>query len=199
MIRHVYFYGALAKKYGQGPHVFDVDTMAMLFSGFSSRFDGFKQEFIKDDWAILRGDPEKKAAEQIHTDEFGMTLGKMPELHFIPKTEGSYEEAIAYIAEYLAAYFAEGALSYTLIYYGAIVVLNLALAYAVSALSAALSPSPKTGNDGTGTKADHQSFLFSGPQNVVEQGGPVPLVYGEFRTGSTIVSIGIAPEEIPVT
>lgn len=36
------------------------------------------------------------------------------------------------------------------------------------------------------------SFIFDGPQNVTEQGHPVPLVYGQFRVGSVVVSAGIA-------
>lgn len=40
------------------------------------------------------------------------------------------------------------------------------------------------------------SFVFDGPQNVTEQGHPVPLIYGEFRAGSVVVSAGIATTDV---
>lgn len=40
------------------------------------------------------------------------------------------------------------------------------------------------------------SFIFRGPTNVIEQGTPVPLVYGKMRTGSVVVSAGIISEEL---
>ena len=40
--------------------------------------------------------------------------------------------------------------------------------------------------------------ILDGPVNVVEQGGPVPLVYGIIRTGSTVVAGGIQVEQLSV-
>jgi len=40
------------------------------------------------------------------------------------------------------------------------------------------------------------SFVFDGPVNVTEQGHPVPLVYGQVRTGSVVVSAGIETTDL---
>ncbi len=40
-------------------------------------------------------------------------------------------------------------------------------------------------------KEEKKSFLFDGPINTFEQGGPVPLVYGTVRTGSIVISGGL--------
>jgi predicted phage tail protein len=40
-------------------------------------------------------------------------------------------------------------------------------------------------------KAEKKSFLFDGPINTFNQGGPVPLVYGKVRVGSVVISGGL--------
>jgi len=35
------------------------------------------------------------------------------------------------------------------------------------------------------------SYNFNGAQNTTSQGGPVPLLYGRMRVGSTVISSGI--------
>ncbi len=56
---------------------------------------------------------------------------------------------------------------------------------------------PRIADYGTrGEPEQKTSHLFDRPINVTEQGGPVPLVYGRFRVGSTIVSAGIGVEDM---
>lgn len=43
---------------------------------------------------------------------------------------------------------------------------------------------------------ERNSFLFSGATNTSEQGQPVPLIFGRFRTGSVVVSAGLDVEEL---
>lgn len=43
-----------------------------------------------------------------------------------------------------------------------------------------------------------ESFIYNGPLNTVEQGGPVPLIYGEITVGSKVISAGVKPEDLPV-
>lgn len=61
---------------------------------------------------------------------------------------------------------------------------------ALGGVAMAISPQPKA--TGPRESADQQpSFLFNGPVNTVEQGGPVPLVYGEIITGSQVVGMDL--------
>lgn len=43
---------------------------------------------------------------------------------------------------------------------------------------------------------ERASFLFSGATNTSQQGQPVPLVFGRFRTGSVVVSAGLDVEQL---
>jgi predicted phage tail protein len=43
-----------------------------------------------------------------------------------------------------------------------------------------------------------ESFIYNGPVNTVEQGGPVALIYGEMTVGSKVISAGVKPEDLPV-
>ena len=43
------------------------------------------------------------------------------------------------------------------------------------------------------------SYLFSGPQNVVKEGGPVPLGYGELLVGSQVISATYGVSDILAT
>src|SRR5205823_428362 len=42
------------------------------------------------------------------------------------------------------------------------------------------------------------SYLLNGPTNTADQGGAVPLVFGRFRVGSTVVSTSLHAKDIPV-
>lgn len=67
---------------------------------------------------------------------------------------------------------------------------SLAIAGALSVVGGIMSlfvPVPKM-NYGV---AQRQSFIFNGPVNNIHQGVPVPLVYGECLTGSTVISASI--------
>lgn len=42
-----------------------------------------------------------------------------------------------------------------------------------------------------GSSNSKSSYYFNGAENVTSQGGPVPLLYGRMRVGSTVISEGI--------
>jgi predicted phage tail protein len=43
-----------------------------------------------------------------------------------------------------------------------------------------------------------ESYMFSGPENVTEQGVAVPLVYGYVHCGSVVISAGMEVAEVPI-
>lgn len=45
------------------------------------------------------------------------------------------------------------------------------------------------------TPQNLQSYNFSGAENVTQQGGPVPLLYGRMRVGSTVISEGLLAQD----
>jgi hypothetical protein len=59
-----------------------------------------------------------------------------------------------------------------------------------------LSPKPKKKTSADTPK--DESYIFSGPENVTEQGVPVPLIYGQPFCGTVVISAGIEVNEIPL-
>lgn len=55
----------------------------------------------------------------------------------------------------------------------------------------ALSPRPKTGDNGSNSN----SYYFDGPANTEVQGAPVPLIYGRLLVGSHPISASITVDE----
>jgi predicted phage tail protein len=68
--------------------------------------------------------------------------------------------------------------------------ISLVLGGVIELLSA---PTKPPGFDDIG--ANDQSYIFSGPENVTQQGGPVPLGYGRMMVGSTVISASIEDED----
>ena len=71
----------------------------------------------------------------------------------------------------------------------------LGVALALSGIAQLMSPTPQISNDGTQGEEEKPSFVFNGPVNRTEQGGPVTLVYGEIITGSVVAGGSIDAEE----
>ena len=59
------------------------------------------------------------------------------------------------------------------------------IAYGIYTLITYLNQDSPDSTDGLGTS----SFLFSGPENVAEQGQVVPVAYGRMKTGSKVISV----------
>lgn len=51
---------------------------------------------------------------------------------------------------------------------------------------------PKINDPSAASGGDHGSFLYNSPPNVTEQGHPIPIVYGQCRTGGTVISAELA-------
>lgn len=69
---------------------------------------------------------------------------------------------------------------------------NLGFSLALGGVSQMLFGSQKSPDTGSGKP----SFAFSGPQNVSDQGGVVPVVYGRVITGSVVASVGLSSQDI---
>lgn len=73
--------------------------------------------------------------------------------------------------------------------------LGLALLGVIYLISSALQPDEP---EDKGPEDERPSFLFNGGVNVTEQGGAVPVLFGEMRVGSVLVAGGIAIEDLSV-
>lgn len=73
----------------------------------------------------------------------------------------------------------------------------LGVGLALAGVSQLMAPSFKS--PGVPQSERLESFMFHGPVNVMEQGHPVPLVIGRFRTGSVVVSAGLDTTDTELT
>jgi len=203
--RTLVLHGAL-KKHGTSFKV-DADTIPMLMRGIRTQcdelFDDIRQGVFK---MTINGKVVVK--EQIHM----MLSSRAKVIHITPVVAGSGGSGKAIIGAVIIAFaivasggtlaapllgmastaFAVGGAAVS---WGTVAMLGVAMA--ASGVAMMMSPTPQGSTAGAGAE-QRASFMFNGATNTAEQGGPVPVVYGRFRTGSTIISVDVSSEEVPV-
>ena len=188
MIRTIQFAGPLADHFGDEPIRFDCDDWPMLFSGLECAYPDFRTELSKyEDLCIAKLVDNR--LEYLDESEMPMTFGQAEVIVLAASEEGSAQAAAAYIAE---ALFAAGTTAYAVAFAVAYIAVTVAIAYATGAVMRALSDSPSA--DTNRDREKHASYLFNGAQNIVEQGGAIPLIYGRHRVGGTIISTELSTE-----
>jgi predicted phage tail protein len=183
MIRHIYLHGSL-QKFSATPIDLDVDSPTMLLRGLESQFPGFRKELMAAHEICLLKQTGDDQFQSVTEQTWEFPFSDADTIHIIPRVEGQGFEIAVMMG------FAAGTVGYYVV--GTIV--SVALSYAFAAVSAMLAPSPKAGNSERAD--DTPSFIFNGAVNVVEEGYPVPLVYGEVITGSVVISVGSEPEDM---
>lgn len=191
-LKTIHLHGAL-KQFSEEPIPLDVHDVKDIVSAFKSRFNGFNQ-FLHEhpEMAIVLTDKDSKNPRVIEAEFVNAPFVNCEEIHMFTPAEGAGTELVASFASWLASYGVNATIAYVV----AFVVVNVAIALAVSAVTSMLAP--QTTDDGTSERpASRPSFLYNGPENVVNQGYQVPIVYGTAMTGSVVVSSGIRVEQLP--
>lgn len=212
-MKKVILYGRLAEEFGPSFDL-DVGSPAEAVRALECNFPGFFAS-IREGHYRVGYDVENGIMEP---DELVM-VGDNPEIHIEPvvvgaKKKGIFGIILGIVIIGAAIYFAPAAgagaagsgsvaganLTATFQVFGITIsyadVALFGLSMALQGLAGLLTPTPQV--PGTPEKPDGRpSFLFSGPINTAEQGGPVPLVYGQVRTGSTVISAGLLNEQLP--
>jgi predicted phage tail protein len=181
MIRTIVLHDMLADKFGNEPFKMDVDTPKMLFRALISRFKGLRQEISKGfEYSLVMKIGQDFVP--VTVDEYELTFGVAEEIHIIPVVVGAGATAIAYIATTLSV----STVTATIIYIAATVAVSMVM----GAIIKSLSPQPNISGS-SGGQDPRASHIFNGPENVVTQGGAIPIVYGVHMTGSIVVSASI--------
>jgi predicted phage tail protein len=189
-VRTIHLHGDLQKYGKQFEYDFKYPAEALNF--LTSQLPGFKADLLKHSKIAFVKSHEDKLTE-INEENIQMAMGRNTDLHLVPVAHGSGFEVGAAVA---TAIIGSTVAATSIAAIVTTVLLNIALSFAVSAVVQALSPSPKTG--GTTGRKNEQSFVFSGQANVMEQGYPVPLVFGRFRGSSVTVSVGMESYDIAI-
>lgn len=180
----IYLYGHL-KKLSDTPIKVKSNRFDGIYHALCSLIPDFRKEFRESkQYSIVAktGDAINHLSEQ--DLQFPINAES---IHLIPDIDGSGIEA-ALIAWGMSA--AAAAVTAT-------IVTNVLISVAVGFVVSAISPKPKIG--GAGNSAEKkESFYFNGATNVTDPGTALPIVYGEFITGSVVASIGLETTDLYV-
>jgi len=219
-VNTIHFHGHLREKFGDRVK-FDIRTPKEAIRALCYQLPGFREEFARGSYSIVRNTPDTEKGFCYDTETVGMYLGRA-DLHFVPSLSGEggrglgkiilgtlliasafifAPPTVAGFASGAAAVASSGGLAST-----AFSVAGIAITYSqiastgafllFSGISQLLAPTVKPT---TPQSVDQEaSFLFNGPVNVIEQGGPVPLAYGICMVGSVVISAGISVEEVDI-
>ncbi|MAX33216.1 MAG: phage tail protein [Halomonadaceae bacterium] len=184
-MKTIYLHGALGARFG-GPFSLDVRDPAEAARALASQLPGFRQAVEAGDWHVVRGPLDDGNS----LDEEGLTLalGRQDEVHFLPVTAGAGDGLFNTIAG--AVIFTVGAVT------GNPYLMATGGAMAIGGVVQMTTTMPGVDYDGRERPEQRSSFLFDGPTNTSTQGLPVPVVYGRIRTGSVVISAGLAAEEV---
>lgn len=197
----VILYGYLAKKYGRH-HRFDVTSASEACRALQANFKTFFEDIRPGQFAVIRG--SRKTGEQLALEQVSMHMGNKP-IHIVPVPRGGSSKGIFAIILGVAliavsiltmnpeigfmAGLASAMPTVTFLSHGAVLMMGAAMV--LGGISQLITPTPEV-NDYTQREQKKVSFLFNGSVNRMEQGGPVPILYGgPMEVGSVLVSGGV--------
>lgn len=205
-LRTVHLYGELAETC-QPKLRLAVHTPTEAVRAILTNFPSSLRPIREGEFYVIRGDTLDNGWS-IGEDFIKFGLGK-DDLHIVPVASGAIfgggqgskgtlkiilgaaliAGAIAFapggVAGLSAVAFEVGAIGVT---YGNIALFGAAMLF--GGISYLLAPTPdKVSSDERGEQPI--SHVYRGPVNTVQQGNPVPVVYGQMRVGSQVVSVGI--------
>lgn len=175
-------HGPLGDKYGF-EHRFAVHSPRECIDALDANYPGFRADFLKTPIYAIFVDGDYRDEENC-ADVANSPIGT--EIDFVPQIEGRFDP-VTLIAGALTALSGGAIAGTTATILGGIITLGL-----LTGISLLLAPKQKKVNRDE-TKDDN--YMFSGAENVTEQGAPVPLVYGHCFVGSVVISAGFEVAE----
>lgn len=188
----IYIHGKLGKVFGEY-HELDISRKMDVVKAIDANQKGFKKTILssfKKDIHFDLVDPNGSKEKFDSVNEY-LSQPAPEELHIVPSVCGSGPfipifQFIATQATAIGSFLTGGS------FLG-----NLAMGIILQGISYLLTPKPKgPASQQTESKVDQASYLFSSLENQAVQGFPIPMLYGELRAGSSIVSVNILNEDI---
>jgi len=188
----VYIHGKLGKIFGEY-HELDISRKIDVIKAIDANRKGFKKTIIsafKKDIHFDAIDPKESKQSFKSIDEF-LNQPAPEELHIVPAVGGSGPLAPIFIAISKAAAAVGSFLT------GGTFLGNLAMGILLQGIQMLLTPQPKSpASQKVDSKLAQASYLFSSLENQAVQGFAIPLLYGELRVGSSIITVNILNEDI---
>jgi len=189
-MRTVHLYGWLAEKYGDKLK-FDVSSISELMKAMKANFKDWESSIRDDEFEVVVG--KDLDSNHLSDNELYLNFNNDDDFHLAPITEarkgGFFNVVIGVVLIIVGVVFISTPFGAPLMTAG--------IAMTLGGISQLIMGTPEVDDYGDREDADERpSFLFKGGVNNVEQGGPVPLVYGQVMCGSTVVSASVRNEDI---
>lgn len=183
----LYLYGELREKFGE---VFEVEARSPreAVTALMYQSQEYKDILRKGEWHVmLDGNPiDGETGFDISEDQLDMDLGKVREVHLIPRVEGSNSGALNFIIGLVlvvVGVFTSWAGG------GALVAAGVGMM--VGGIIQMTTKVPGTNDINRETTDEKASFLFDSPTNSSTQGVAIPRGYGRMLIGSQVVSAAL--------
>ncbi len=218
-MKKIVLYGRLAKDFGK-EFMIDVKSVAEAIRAMEANFRGRFYKAIKD--GVYKVEKRKSIEgdllnSDMKSEDFLLMKTGCDEIHIEPvlqgagggggaggqKKKGVLQVVVGVVLVAAATFFSGGtaagfaSTAFLGVSYGAIAVIGVTLA--ISGITTLLTKNPSlkpSTISGRERPEERPSFIFNGPVNIVEQGGPVALVYGVMMVGSNVINISLNAEDI---
>ncbi len=192
-MKHVALYGELGRKFGKHWKL-DVGSPQEALRAINANKPGFFDyladcERRKQRFRVFIGCEEVLASKDLT-----LPMSSREYIRIVPVTEGSGGLLSAAAGIALMIFAPEAAALFAI---SEATVTSIAAGMILSGLSSLLVDTPKTQRQEA--PDNKPSYSFNGAENVVTQGGCVPVAYGQVEVGSTIVSSGIYTTDIDLS
>ncbi len=185
----VRLHGKLGEAVGRKEWELDVSTVSEALYAINTQSDEkIRQFFIQREnsyarYKVLVNGEETSPSLNIKENELTIRLGEIKEVDIVPVLEGAGLGWIGVILGGIGMGFAQTDMG-----------MLASLALLVTGISNVLSKPPELPeqrqiiNPSSDPTALANSYLFNGPVNVLNEGGPVPIGYGRLIVGSQVIS-----------
>jgi predicted phage tail protein len=189
MVRNVYLYGDLEEKYGK-VHCLAADSIADVINLMQVNHPDFRKHILPGRYAILRGESIDNYTDNLTEEQITMKFNE-GDWHIVPEAVGAGAFAFFIAGALLSVGGYAIGLGTTI----GLVLFQFGLGLALTGIAGMLTPVPDI-SDYSDEQADQKpSVVYTGGVNNVEQGGPVPIIYGECMAGSVLISSDVEIEE----
>ena len=199
---NVIIHGKLGKIYGKN-HKFKLRKMSEIVPAINANSPGFRHKILgdfKSGYHYYYVDP-KNPEKKYDRPEVFLNAKPPEEIHIVPAILGSGPVGLIITGLGLGGLGATAAAQNFLISKAleislGDVLINIAIGLVIQGVAAILFPPPEPVVQQQESRIDTSSYIFSSLKNTATQGFPIPLVYGELRVGSNIVSTNVVSEDM---
>lgn len=218
-MKTIVLHGHLATEFGK-EFRFDVQSVAEALQALEANFTGKFYKAIRDGlYQIRRYTGDTGIEENALKDNLSTKT-----IHIVPVIKGRKGKGKGIVTAILgvaliaaAVYFAPAAAGgggflgadlgasvvggsglFSGVTFGNIALYGVGLA--LSGVSSIVTPTPKVNQSNYQNRErpdERPSFLFNGPVNTTEQGGPIMLTYGRIRAGTVVIHAALDVERLP--